>query len=119
MSRSCIFPAAGEEIEVEEVQRVPARSAWGPIAPAPPKKRRRYSQEQKPATEVTPPRGRAPGRRVASPDGSSPGTRNKSLWGYIGECKREPGLPAWPGPHQGHGGPRRIGATPKNPKDRS
>lgn len=28
---------------------------------------RRYSQERKPATEVTPPRGRAPGRRVASP----------------------------------------------------
>lgn len=44
-------------------------------APAPPKKTRRgvprgYSQERKPATEVTPPRGRAPGRRVASPVGS-------------------------------------------------
>lgn len=32
---------------------------------------RRYSQERKPATEVTPPRGRAPRRRVASPVGSA------------------------------------------------
>jgi len=41
---------------------------------------RRYSQERKPATEVTPPRGRAPGRRVASPVGS-PGNEKQDFMG--------------------------------------
>lgn len=42
--------------------------------------RARYSQERKPATEVTPPRGRAPGRRVASPVGS-PGNEKQDFMG--------------------------------------
>lgn len=76
-SNSKVF---GEYLRIARSESIPAR-----VYPRRQRRRgvpraRRYSQERKPATEVTPPRGRAPGRRVASPVGS-PGNEKQDFMG--------------------------------------
>lgn len=75
--RILLFSAARHERASKGRSGYPlANWTWRRASSRHPRRQRRrgvprgYSQERKPATEVTPPRGRAPGRRVASPVGS-------------------------------------------------
>lgn len=75
---------------------------------------RRYSQERKPGTEVTPPRERAPRRRIASPVGS---TRHEKQQDFMvaasQECTRararvRAAVASDPGPAEGQPNPPRT-----------